>query len=63
MNLTSRFIMPVLAAVFSDFMQPPGRNEKPKRPCLQCGTLHRHNNAFCSSTCCNAYRGIRSGKQ
>jgi len=29
--------------------------EKPERPCLRCGTMHQHNNSFCSAECCRSY--------
>ena len=29
---------------------------KPKRPCLQCGKPHNHNNSWCSADCCKKYR-------
>lgn len=32
------------------------RYQRPKRPCIVCGTLHDHNNAFCSAECCKAYK-------
>ncbi len=35
----------------------PGPTRKPYKPCLQCGTLHRHNNAWCSPACCKTWRG------
>lgn len=30
--------------------------EAKKRPCLFCGTMHTHNNAFCSAKCCRDHR-------
>jgi len=38
---------------------PPRRrsfDEKPERPCLRCGTMHQHNNSWCSAECCRLYR-------
>ena len=26
------------------------------RPCLNCGHMHMHNNAFCSAGCCKQWR-------
>lgn len=62
MNLTRRFILPVLAAVLGGFTSPIGQARTPKRPCLQCGASHDHNNSFCSSGCCNTYRAIQRGE-
>ena len=28
---------------------------KTARPCLRCGTMHQHNNCFCSAECCRSY--------
>jgi hypothetical protein len=28
----------------------------PEKPCVVCGKVKRHNNAFCSAECCRAYR-------
>ena len=32
--------------------QPP----PPSKPCLRCGKLKQHNNAFCSADCCRAWK-------
>jgi hypothetical protein len=32
--------------------QPP----PPVKPCLRCGKLKQHNNAFCSADCCRAWK-------
>lgn len=35
------------------------RNEQPPppvKPCLRCGKLKQHNNAFCSADCCRAWK-------
>lgn len=34
----------------------PRTLKKKTKPCLQCGTEHNHNNAWCSSTCCKKWR-------
>lgn len=42
---------------------------KPARPCLRCGTMHQHNNCFCSAECCRSYavekknRGVAANRQ
>lgn len=36
------------------------QNNKQKRPCLNCGTLHQHNNSFCSATCCKKWSNKKS---
>ena len=32
------------------------RAEKEQRPCINCGTMKRHNNSFCSAKCCREYK-------
>lgn len=32
------------------------RRPRVRRPCINCGKEHDHNNAFCSGDCCRAYR-------
>ena len=39
--------------VLADLFPEPAL--KPERPCLNCGKLKRHNNAFCSGKCCREY--------
>ena len=34
------------------------RRAKPTKPCLSCGILHQHNNAFCSANCCKAHKEL-----
>ena len=29
---------------------------RPTKQCLECGKDHQHNNSWCSSECCRAYR-------
>ncbi len=29
---------------------------KKEKACLNCGTVHTHNNSFCSATCCKEYK-------
>jgi hypothetical protein len=35
------------------------KTKKDLRPCLYCGTLHDHNNSFCSPECCKAWNAER----
>jgi hypothetical protein len=28
----------------------------PEKPCLNCGKMKKHNNAYCSAECCRQYR-------
>lgn len=49
----------LIAAMYASGGKAPGprnRQEKPRRPCLNCGTPHDHNNAFCSASCCREYK-------
>lgn len=32
------------------------RQEPESKPCLKCGSLHFHTNAYCSPECCKAHR-------
>jgi hypothetical protein len=36
--------------------------EKFERPCLNCRTPHKHNNSFCSASCCKEWREKKRGK-
>jgi len=33
-----------------------------ERPCLECGTMHTHANAWCSASCCKTWRAKRKGE-
>ena len=52
-----------VSAVLSVFAMTSGHQFKttqkpsrPDKPCLTCGTMHNHNNAYCSAECCRAHR-------
>ena len=57
MNL--RKLLPVLGAVIAAFGPAKGIASKPKRPCLQCGKPHDHNNSYCSADCCQQHRAAK----
>jgi len=51
----------IFGGLFSNsgmFLQKP--NDKKK--CLNCTTIHSHNNAFCSVYCCHAWREVNPQK-
>jgi len=35
---------------------------KQARPCLRCGTMHQHNNCFCSAECCSSYAAEKKNR-
>lgn len=39
-------------SMFLKLDKPPMKEE----PCLNCGKMKQHNNAFCSAECCKGYK-------
>ena len=37
--------------------------ERPLKTCLHCGSMHRHNNSFCSAECCKAWNARKHQEQ
>ena len=52
-----RHMLPVFmaGAMMGDFNALP-KKEKEVKKCLVCGSIHSHNNAFCSAECCGKYK-------
>ena len=68
MYLAQALMMSSLMTNDGPFGLPIAKEERvsaarPEKKCLECGTIHDHNNHWCSPECCKLYRSKKKKKK